>query len=194
MKAIFLTHDQLIAEEGSPRIPLFSLVGAAAPAADLALLTAPDDGFLLEPGGGINYYLADGECIDRFGRRNPCAVCAVRPAILLDPGEEALLQHRREEGEVATVEYGFYPTTVLDRSMRELAEKNLREHSLPDTGRHITIMGKQHPVYRLGAKQIIVVTVEDGGANGYITLSDGTVVSEGDLVFLELRPVRWLYD
>ena len=194
MKAIFLTHDQLIAEEGSPRIPLFGLVGASAPASDLALLTAPDDGFLLEPGGGINYYLADGECIDRFGRRNPCAVCAVRPAVLLDPGEESLLQHRREEGEIATVEYGFYPSTVLDRSMRDLAEKNLREHSLADTGRHITVMGKQHPVYRLGAKQIIVVTVEDGGANGYITLSDGTVASEGDLVFLELRPVRWLYD
>ena len=78
--------------------------------------------------------------------------------------------------------------------MRDLAEKNLKEHSLADTGRHVTIMGKQHPVYRLGAKQIIVVTVEDSGANGFITLSDGTVVSEGELVFLEFRPVRWLYD
>lgn len=194
MKAIFLTQDQIIAEEGSPRIPFFSLVGASAPATDLALLTASDDGFLMEPGGGINYYLADGGCIDRFGRPNPCSVCAVRPAILLDPGEESLLQHRREEGEVATVEYGFFPTTVLDRSMRDLAEKNLREHGLADTGRHVTIMGKQHPVYRLGAKQIIVVTVEDSGANGFITLSDGTVVSEGELVFLEFRPVRWLYD
>ena len=194
MKAIFLTQDQIIAEEGSPRIPFFSLVGASAPATDLALLTASDDGFLMEPGGGINYYLADGGCIDRFGRPNPCSVCAVRPAILLDSGEESLLQHRREEGEVATVEYGFFPTTVLDRSMRDLAEKNLREHVLADTGRHVTIMGKQHPVYRLGAKQIIVVTVEDSGANGFITLSDGTVVSEGELVFLEFRPVRWLYD
>ena len=95
MKAIFLTQDQIIAEEGSPRIPFFSLVGASAPATDLALLTASDDGFLMEPGGGINYYLADGGCIDRFGRPNPCSVCAVRPAILLDPGEESLLQHRR---------------------------------------------------------------------------------------------------
>ena len=108
MKAIFLTQDQIIAEEGSPRIPFFSLVGASAPATDLALLTASDDGFLMEPGGGINYYLADGGCIDRFGRPNPCSVCAVRPAIFLDPGEESLLQHRREEGEVATVEYGFF--------------------------------------------------------------------------------------
>ena len=41
---------------------------------------------------------------------------------------------------------------------------------------------------------MIVLTLEQGGANGYIQLSDGTIVSEGDRVFLELRPVRWLYD
>ena len=132
--------------------------------------------------------------MDRFGRRNPCTACAFRPALLLEPGEEALLQHERKDGSVTTVDYGLYPTTILDRSLRDLAEKQLSERSLRDTGRHITVRGTQQPVYRLGAKQMIVLTLEQGGANGYLQLSDGTIASEGDRVFLELRPVRWLYD
>ena len=190
MKSIFLSPEQAFDQP----LPLFEKVGTAAPASDLALLTVPDDGFVHEAGGGMNYYLAGDACVDRFGRRNPCTACAFRPALLLEPGEEALLQHERKDGTVTTVDYGLYPTTILDRSLRDLAEKQLSERSLRDTGRHITVCGTQQPVYRLGAKQMIVLTLEQGGANGYLQLSDGTIASEGDRVFLELRPVRWLYD
>ena len=69
MRSIFLSREQVLEKP----IPLLKKVGAAAPASDLALLTAPDDGFLQERGGGINYYLADG-CVDRFGRGGSCAV------------------------------------------------------------------------------------------------------------------------
>ena len=188
MKSIFLSHDQVF-EKG-----LLEAVGAAAPATDLALLTTPDDGFVHEPGGGMNYFLAEGACVDRFGRANPCSICAVRPVLLLEPGDEALLQRKRSDGNVTTVEYGLYPTTILDRSLRDLAEKNLQQRSLRDTGRHVTLRGTQQPVYQLGAKQMVVLTLEQGGANGYLQLSDGSIVSEGDRVFLELRPVRWIYD
>ena len=181
MKSIFLSPEQVFDQP----LPLFEKVGTAAPA---------DDGFVHETGGGMNYYLAGDACVDRFGRRNPCTACAFRPALLLEPGEEALLQHERKDGTVTTVDYGLYPTTILDRSLRDLAEKQLAERSLRDTGRHITVRGTQQPVYRLGAKQMIVLTLEQGGANGYLQLSDGTIASEGDRVFLELRPVRWLYD
>ena len=190
MKSIFLSPEQVFDQP----LPLFEKVGTAAPASDLALLTVPDDGFVHEAGGGMNYYLAGDACVDRFGRRNPCTACAFRPVLLLEPGEEALLQHERKDGTVTTVDYGLYPTTILDRSLRDLAEKQLSERSLRDTGRHITVRGTQQPVYRLGAKQMIVLTLEQGGANGYLQLSDGTIASEGDRVFLELRPVRWLYD
>ena len=190
MKSIFLSPEQVFDQP----LPLFEKVGTAAPASDFALLTVPDDGFVHEAGGGMNYYLAGDACVDRFGRRNPCTACAFRPALLLEPGEEALLQHERKDGTITTVDYGLYPTTILDRSLRDLAEKQLAERSLRDTGRHITVRGTQQPVYRLGAKQMIVLTLEQGGANGYLQLSDGTIASEGDQVFLELRPVRWLYD
>ena len=188
MKSIFLSHEQVF-EKG-----LLETVGTAAPATDLALLTTPDDGFVHEPGGGMNYFLAEGACVDRFGRANPCSICGVRPALLLEPGDEALLQRKRTDGSVTTVEYGLYPTTILDRSLREMAEKNLQQRALRDTGRHVTLCGTQQPVYQLGAKQMVVLTLEQGGANGYMQLSDGSIVSEGDQVFLELRPVRWIYD
>ena len=190
MKSIFLSHEQLFEK----RLSLFDSLGAAAPGSDLALLTAPDDGFLTENGGGINYYLAEGACVDRFGRDNPCAVCAVRPAILLSAGEEGLLRRVKKEGELATAEFGSYPTTVLDLSLRDMAEREYRSGSLRQTGRAVTAGGRRLPVYQLGAKQIVCLNVEQSGANGYVRLSDVSVVSEGDLVFLEMRPVRWLYD
>ena len=190
MKSIFLSREQIFDQP----LKAIEVVGAAAPAADLALLTAPDDGFLSEPGGGMNYFLADGACADRFGRQNACAVCGVRPALLMETGDEQLLDRVRKEGSVTFAEYGLYPMTILDRSLRGMAQKNLAEHSLRDTGLSYTIASKQYPVYRLGAKQMIVLTFDQPSANGYVRLSDGTIVSEGDTVFLELRPVRWLYD
>ena len=188
MKSIFLSHEQLFERK------ILEPVGTAAPATDLALLTTEDDGFVFETGGGMNYYLAEGATVDRFGRGNLCAVCGVRPVLLLEPGDEALLQHVRTDGSVTTAEYGLYPTTILDRSLRDLAEKNLLQRSLRDTGRHVTVRSTQQPVYQLGAKQLIVLERVSGGANGYLQLSDGSVISEGDRVFLEFRPVRWIYD
>ena len=41
MKSIFLSHEQVFERP----LPFFRTVGAAAPATDLALMTAPDDGF-----------------------------------------------------------------------------------------------------------------------------------------------------
>ena len=84
MKSIFLSREQIFDQP----LKAIEVVGAAAPATDLALLTASDDGFLSEPGGGMNYFLADGACADRFGRQNACTVCGVRPALLMETGDE----------------------------------------------------------------------------------------------------------
>ena len=189
MRSIFLSPEQLFERP----LPLFRAVGAAAAATDLVRLSIPDDGFTLDD-GNVNYYLRDEACADRFGRLEPCAVCAVRPALLLDSGEEALLHHKRESRGVATVEYGWYPTVILDVSLRELADKQYRDGALADTGKRVTVCGEELPVWRFGAKQIVRVEARGGGAVGYVQLSDGSLLSEGESVFLELRPVRWFYD
>ncbi len=191
MRSIFLSPEQVFAKRG---LTIFDSIGPAAPPSDLALLTADDDGFLVDNAGGINYYLGDGHCVDRFGRDEKCNVCAVRPAILMEAGDEALLRRIRSDGSLTTAEYGMYPGPVLELSLRDMAEKAYAQDRLKETGRAVTVAGVQKPVYQLGAKQIICVTADCSYTAGFVQLSDGTCVSEGDHVFLELRPVRWLYD
>ena len=188
MKSNFLSHEQVYGQ----LLPVLDKVGVAAPASDLTLLTTPDDGFLTD-GPSINYYLTEG-VVDRFGRGDACDVCAVRPVLELEEGDENLLGRKQTEGTVTIVEYGRYPYVLLDESMRALAAREYERGALPKTGGEVTIGGKAHPVYRMGAKEIVCLNFEQGGMTGYVLLSDGSVVSEGEDVFLEMRPVRWLYE
>ena len=189
MKSIFLSPEQLFEKP----LPMFTIVGTAARASDLAVLTAHDDGFLLE-GAAINYYIGEDAAVDRFGRLSPCKTCAVRPVLLLEEGEEKFLLRRQEEGSVVTVEFGFWPTVILDATLREMAEREFLRGSLRSTGQTIHVCGEELPVWQFGAKRMIRVEAHESGINGFVQLSDRTAVTEGESVFLELRPVRWLYD
>lgn len=193
MKSIFLSHKQVFE---SP-LPLFRASAKTAAATDLALLTVPDDGFALHD-GDISWYLADGMCVDRGGREEPAGVCAVRPVLELGPGEASLLKGIRETAGIAAAEFGAYPMTILDPTLRDMAEKEYKDGTLPLTDLTFTVAGpdglEKLPVYRLGAKQIVRVTANEDNVSGYVQLSDGTALSAGSEVFLEVRPVRWYYD
>ena len=175
MKSIFLSPEQLFDKP----LPMFTTIGTEARASDLAVLTAPDDGFLLE-GSSINYYIGEDASVDRFGRLAPCKVCAVRPVLLLEEGEENLLRRRKEEGNVVTVEFGFWPTVILDASLREMAEREFLRGSLRQTGQTIHVAGKPLTVWQFGAKRMIRVEAGPGGINGFVQLSDQTAVTEGE--------------
>jgi MoxR-like ATPase len=189
MKSIFLSHKQLFENP----LPLFRMIGPTAQASDLVLLTAPDDGFTLSD-DNVNYYLSGEDCADRLGRDQKCDVCAVRPAILLEPGDEKLLTNIREASDIVTGELGSYPSVILESSMRDMAEKQYKEGTLKKTGASYTIAGEKREVYRLGAKQIVRVPVTEDAVTGYVQLSDGSAMNVGDEVFLEIRPMRWYYD
>ena len=189
MKSIFLSHRQLF---DNP-LPLFRAVGTTAQASDLVLSTMPDDGFTLSE-NCANYFLSGEDCVDRFGRDHRYGICAVRPALLLEPGDEKLLRHQREIGDVVTVELGSFPYAILDTSMREMAEKQYEEGSLKKTGLSYTLAGEKRDVYRLGAKQIVRIPVTEETLSGYVQLSDGSVANSSEEIFLEVRPIRWYYD
>jgi len=189
MKSIFLSHKQVFE---SP-LPLFRATGQTCAATDLALLTVPDDGFALHD-GDINWYLGEGACVDRGGRDEACNVLAVRPVLRLEPGEESLLRNVREAGGIAAAEYGSYPMTILDPTLRDMAEKAYADGTLPATELTYTVCGEKLPVWRLGAKLIVRVTASEDNAAGYVQLSDGTALAAGSDVFLEVRPVRWYFD
>ncbi len=189
MRSIFLSPEQVFKKH----LELLDNVGPAAPAADLALLTAEDDGFVID-GASINYYLDKDGSVDRFGRESDCGICAVRPVLMLEEGEQNLLRRRQQDGSVVTVEFGRYPYAVLDGSLRALAEREYARGSLSATGRCVHIAGAACPVYRLGAKEIVLVQANENNVKGFVRLSDGSVVGAGETAFLEMRPVRWLYD
>ena len=189
MKSIFLSPEQLFDQP----LPLFAAAGTTAAANDFCLLTAPDDGFVFEQ-GGINYFLSGDACADRFGRRNSCAVCAVRPALLMEEGDERLLRRITKEENAVVAEYGEWPSAVLDSSLRDLALRAYQSGTLRRTKLTLKFGEKEIPVWQLGAKRLLALTLTQGNFNGYVRLSDGTVVTEGETVFLEFRPVRWLAD
>jgi len=189
MRSIFLSPDVVF----DKRMALLENVGTAAPASDLALLTVEDDGFVTD-GPAINYYIGNGRCVDRFGRDNACEVCAVRPAIQLEEGDEQLLEHRQQDGSLVIVEYGRYPYAALDSSLRDMAAREHERGTLRESGRFVHIAGEALPIYRMGAKEIICLPVSPNCPNGFVRLSDGSVIGAGEEAFLEMRPVRWLYD
>ena len=189
MKSIFLSHRQVFEKP----LQLFRTVGQTAQASDLALITVPDDGFTLSD-NSVNYFLSGEDCVDRFGRDQKCANCAVRPALILEPGDEKLLRHIREAGGIMTAELGTFPYVMLDTSMREMAEKQYGEGTLKRTGMSYSVAGEKRAVYRLGAKQIVRVPVTEETVNGYVQLSDGSVANSAEEIFLEVRPIRWYYD
>ncbi len=189
MKSIFLSHKQLFENP----LPLFRSIGTAAQASDLVLITIPDDGFTLSD-SNAGYFLAGGDCADRFGRDQKCSNCAVRPALLLEPGDEKLLGQMREAGDLVTVELGTFPYVILESSMRDMAEEQYNEGALRKTGTSYTIAGEKRDVYRLGAKQIVRIPVTEETPFGYVQLSNGSAVNAGEEIFVEVRPIRWYYD
>ena len=188
MKSIFLSHKQIF---DSP-LTIFKNIGAVAAASDLTLLTAVDDGNTFSD-KNVNYFIAEGQTVNRFGRDDACTQCAVRPAFMMETGDEKLLSNIRESGDLATAEFGTYPSVILDPSMRDMAERQYKEGTLSKTKLTYTVRGEKLPVYRLGAKQIVRVAASEG-VNGFVQLSDGSAVVDGEEVFLEVRPVRWYYD
>ena len=188
MKAFLPTQEQLAAAAA-----LFAETGLGAQATDYVRLTMEDDGFVLDSSGAINCYLAPTGCVSRLGRVEADGVCAVRPALALSPEEERLLSEARTVRGVTTAQLGVYPQRLLDSTLRDLAQHAYESGTLPETGRSFTLPnGEKTPVYQLGAKEIVSLAVHGGYAAGYVQLSDGTCLSEGERVFVELEPVTWL--
>ena len=188
MKAFLPTQEQLAAAAA-----LFAESGLGAQATDYVRLTMEDDGFVLDSSGAINWYLAPTGCVSRLGRVEADGVCAVRPALALSPEEERLLSEARTVRGVTTAQLGVYPQRLLDSTLRDLAQHAYESGTLPETGRSFTLpSGEKSPVYQLGAKEIVSLAVHGGYAAGYVQLSDGTCLSEGERVFVELEPVTWL--
>lgn len=115
---------------------------------------------------------------------------------------------KRARDGVLEVEYGYYPQKAVSRDMQERLERAFERRSLSRTGKKYTtdsrkcnkyskevFSPKQHEEFQLDGKKYVRVE-----ANSYLDdgklfkLSNGESYRNGDPVWVEVAPVKWLVD
>ena len=134
----------------------------------------------------------------------------VRPAIPLSslnaiPMNEGSEIIKANDG-ILEVEYGYYPQKTVSRDMQERLERAYRSSSLKKTNSHFTsdsrkydayneiFLPKQYAEYEYnGNKYVRIQANSCFGINKFI-LSNEVKYRDGDYVWVEVLPVKWLVD
>ena len=132
--------------------------------------------------------------------------CAVRPA-LQSPVIFSQISPNRVRGYNGTeeVEFGEYPQNAADSRMQNILEKEYNRR-LKKTGRSYTFDSTEYHAYDTGFKLVTYEEYEyqgkeyirikansDFGGNKF-KLSNGVEYRNGDYVWVEVAPVKWLID
>lgn len=114
---------------------------------------------------------------------------------------------KRARDGVLEVEYGYYPQKAVSRDMQERLEKAFERRSLSRTGKKYTtdsrkcnkyrevFSPKQHEEFQLDGKKYVRVEANSCFDDGKLfKLSNGESYRNGDPVWVEVAPVKWLVD
>ena len=113
---------------------------------------------------------------------------------------------KRARDGVLEVEYGYYPQKAVSRDMQEKLERAFQRRSLSRTGKKYTtdsrksdendkvFSPKQHEEFQLGAKRYVRVEANSCFDGDEFKLSNGESYRDGDPVWVEVAPVKWLVD
>lgn len=114
-------------------------------------------------------------------------------------------QKRARDG-VLEVEYGYYPQKAVSRDMQERLERAFERRSLSRTGKKYTtdsrkydengevFSPKQHEEFQLDGKRYVRVEANSCFGGDEFKLSNGESYRDGDTVWVEVAPVKWLVD
>ena len=142
---------------------------------------------------------------DNVNRRNSGA----RPALLFSSigsiptnGESG----KRARDGILEVEYGYYPQKAVSKDMQERLERAYRSGSISKTRNSYTtdsiayneydtsFQPQTHQEYEYNGKRYVRVKA-NSYYDGYdFTLSNGEQYRDGDNVWVEVQPVKWLVD
>ena len=113
---------------------------------------------------------------------------------------------KRGRDGILEVEYGYYPQKAVSKDMQERLERAYRSGRLSKTRNSYTtdsrkydaydekFLAKQHEEYEYNGKRYVRVEANsDFGGNDF-TLSNGEKYKDGDNVWIEVSPVKWLVD
>ena len=113
---------------------------------------------------------------------------------------------KRARDGVLEVEYGYYPQKAVSRDMQERLERAYRSSTISKTGNSYTtdsvaydnydtaFQPKTHQEYEYNGKRYVRVEANSCYDGNNFTLSNGEQYRDGDNVWVEVEPVKWLVD
>ena len=113
---------------------------------------------------------------------------------------------KRARDGILEVEYGYYPQKAVSRDMQERLERAYRIGGISKTGNSYTtdsvayeeydtsFQPQTHQEYEYNGKRYVRVEANSYYHGGDFTLSNGEQYRDGDDVWVEVLPVKWLVD
>ena len=113
---------------------------------------------------------------------------------------------KRARDGVLEVEYGYYPQKAVPRDMQERLEQAYRRGNISKTRNTYTtdsekydaysrtFKAKTHEEYEFNGKRYVRVEANSDFGGTPFTLSNGEQYSDGDNIWVEVLPVKWLVD
>lgn len=113
---------------------------------------------------------------------------------------------KRARDGILEVEYGYYPQKAVSKDMQERLEKAYRSGSISKTRNSYTtdsiayneydtsFQPQTHQEYEYNGKRYVRVEANSYYDGGDLTLSNGEQYRDGDNVWVEVQPVKWLVD
>ena len=187
----FLTEEQYF---GSDKLDILEKRGTKAAITDFSILLGAyvsdnnhiDNDSSLE--GRTGYYWTKSDDGDNDAR------------VVDDTGDSSCLDG------ILEVEYGYYPQKAASKDMQERLERAYRSGSISKTRNSYTtdsrkydaygekFLAKQHEEYEYNGKRYVRVEANSDFGGNRFTLSNGEQYRDGDNVWVEVSPVKWLVD
>ena len=113
---------------------------------------------------------------------------------------------KRARDGVLEVEYGYYPQKAVSRDMQDRLERAYKSGTISktrnsyttDSRKHNTydekFLAKQHEEYEYNGKRYVRVEANSDFEGDEFQLSNGESYRDGDNVWVEVQPVKWLVD
>ena len=105
---------------------------------------------------------------------------------------------------ILEVEYGYYPQQAVSKSLQKRLERAYKDGNIKETGNKYTIDSRKHNEYdELFSKRELeefefeehrYVRIEANFGKKKYTLSNGENYDYGDIVWVEVSPIKWLVD
>ena len=115
------------------------------------------------------------------------------------------VQKKAKDG-IVEVEYGYYPQTAVSNEMQKVLESKYKGGELVKTGNRYTtdsskssqtdkkFSPKQYEEFEYNGKRYVRIVANSVYKDERFTLSNGMQYKTGDIVWVEVEPVKWLID